>query len=218
MRPEVEQKIINLACPDRMLSESEVSHLMTLCRKYLEHVREEREHFPILKFFCDWALHISLDRSLPGMEILRHLNDTLVEVAPIPDSDLIMNRLTAVVSFQQLRREMGELFQRIGLPNSLADDPARWMNFARHLIEIIRDCPLEVGDVQKMRRPLRELYKAIKSNPIKDGCWVVGVELKEVNYGTSTDSKNMICLHVLHSDTTHLIVPMSAPTVLGSAN
>jgi hypothetical protein len=219
MRPAVEQKIINLASPERMLSEHEVSHLMTLCRKYLEHTRQEPERFPILKFFCDWSLHISIDRSLAGMEILRRLNDTLVEVAPIPDSDLIMNRLTAVVSFQRLRREMGDLFQRIGVANSLEKDQRRWMNFARQLIEIIRDCTLEVGDEGRMPRSFRKLYAAIKANPISVGRWVVGLSLMELDYGKfKDDGKNEICLHVLTSDTTHLIVPMAASAVFGPAS
>jgi hypothetical protein len=218
MRPAVEQKIIDLASPELMLSESEVSHLMTLCRKYLEHTRHEPERFPILKFFCDWALHISIDRSLAGMEILKRLNDTLVEVAPIPDSDLIMNRLTAVVSFQELRHEMGELFQCIGVPSALDRAQDRWTNFAKHLIEIIRDCPLQIGDLRRMSSTVRRLYEAIEANPIKDGCWVTGLEITTIDYGAFREGgKNEICLHIMHSDTTHLIAPMSASAVFGTA-
>jgi hypothetical protein len=218
MRPEVEQKIINLASQEAPLSESEVVHLITLCRKYLEHVREEQEHFPILKFFCDWALHISIDRSLAGMEILRRLNDTLVEVSPVPDSDLIMNRLTAVVSFQQLRREMGGLFQRIGVHNSLDRNQKRWITFVGHLIAIILDCPLKVGNERSMSPPFRKLYDAIKANPIKAGCWVTGLEIKAIDYGAFKDGgKHEICLHIMHSDTTHLIAPMASSAVFGPA-
>jgi hypothetical protein len=216
MKDDVTRKISALASRPKLLSESEVSHLMTLCRKYLEHIPQDRERYSILKFFCDWALHIALDGSLPGLEILRRLNDTLVEVAPVPDSDLITVRLTGVVSFRRLRREMGTLFLQIDVPDPLDEDQERWVNFARHLIEIIRDCPLEIGDEENMSRRAGELYEAIKANPLKNGCWVVGVAVVAVDYGQFLKGgRNEICLHVLSSDTTHLIVPMAASEIFG---
>jgi hypothetical protein len=171
MQNDVARKITALATRREPLSESETSHLMTLCRKYLDHTpKEERLAYPIVRFFCDWAVHVTIDRSQEGLEILKRLNDTLVEVAPIADTDIVIGRITEVLSFRQLRRELGVLFERIGVQDSIDQDQVRWKNFVVHFIEIIRDCPLEVGDVENMPRRARGLYEAIKANPLKPGC------------------------------------------------
>ncbi len=121
MQDDVAEKLTALASCQEPLSESEVSHFLTLCRKYLDHTpRDESVEYPILKFFSNWALHITIDRSREGMEILKRLNDMLVEVASIPNNDVVTSRLTVILSFPQLRREIGELQRAAGL---FADDP-----------------------------------------------------------------------------------------------
>ena len=216
MQTDVARKITALASRRELLSESDVSHLMTLSRKYLEHMpREEREEYPFLKFFSNWALHITLDRSLEGMAILKRLNDTLAEVAPVPDNDLITRRITEILSFRQLRREMGGLFQRLEVPQAIDADQERWTNFAKHLIEIIRDCPLVFSE--KMTREARELYNATTANPLREGVWVIGVSVVEVDYGqfSGSDPKMLLCVCVLLSNTTRIVVPMTAREVFG---
>jgi len=107
MQTDIARKITILASRPEPLSESEVSHLMTLCRKYLDHTEEEPTPYPILEFFCDWALHITIDRNLEGFSILKRLNDTVVELGPVPDNDRMFQRVTEVVSFRKLRGELG---------------------------------------------------------------------------------------------------------------
>lgn len=219
MQTDVARKITALASRQELLSESEASHLMTLCRKFLEHLPpDERTAYPILKFFSNWALHITLDRSLEGLAILKRLNDTLVEVAPVPDNDLISRRITEIISFRQLRREMGVLFQHLGVHQAIDGDQERWAHFAKHLIEIIRDCPLMFGE--NLSREARALHDANASNPLKEGSWVVGLALIEVDYSqfSKTLPKGLLCICVHLSDTTRIVVPMAAAEVLGPPN
>jgi len=219
MQNDVARKIMDLASRRDLLSESEVSHLLTLCRKFLEHIpREDPERYPILKFFTNWALHITLDRSLEGLAILRRLNDTLAKVAPVPNCDLITRRITEVVSFRQLRREMGALFQQIEVPHALDGDQERWTNFAKYLIEIIRDCPLIFGE--NMSREARALHNANAANPLKEGSWVVGVSVVEVDYSqfSNRHPKGLLCVRVQLSDTTQIVVPMAESEIFGPPN
>lgn len=219
MRADVARKIAALALRRELLSESEVSHLMTLCRKLLEHMPgEERERYPILKFFCNWAMHITLDRSLEGLTILRRLNDALVELAPSADGDVLTSRITETVSFRQLRREVGTLLEKLEIPSALVGEQRSWVNFAKHLIEIIRDCPLVFS--KRMAREARALYTAIAENPLREGSWVVGVSVVEVDYGqfSGIDPNRLFCLCVLLSDTTRIVVPMAASEIFGPPN
>ena len=59
-----------------------------------------------------------------------------------------------------------------------------------------------------------ELYEAIKSNPLKPRCWVIGVAVREVD---APDGKNLICLNILTMDLTEILIPMAAREVFGPA-
>ncbi len=187
-----------------------MSHLMTLCRKALDHLPpEERERYPILKFFCNWAMHITLDRSLEGMAILKRLNDTLVELAE-SHTDPIIKKVTELISFRKLRCEMRTLLEYLAIAPLIVDDQSQWENFAKHLIEIIRDCPLGFGE--KMARDA-----AVTAKWLSNRGWVTGVSVVEVDYGLlkGRDSHKILCIHVLMSDTTHIMIPMDAYEVFG---
>src|ERR1700681_3715703 len=46
-----------------LLRESQVLYIMAEIRKYLEHEKgNDIEEFPELEFFCNWALHIKINR------------------------------------------------------------------------------------------------------------------------------------------------------------
>ena len=188
---------------------------MTLCRKYLDHVsKEEQTAYLILRFFCNWAAHITIDRSMEGLEILKRLNDTLVELAE-SHTDLIIKKVTELISFRKLCREIGVLCKDLDIEPRLMDDQNLWENFARQLIEIIRDCPLVFGE--GMAREAQALHAAVKANPLSNRAWVTGVSVVEVDYGLfhSRDSHKILCIHVLMSDTTHIMIPMDAYEVFG---
>jgi hypothetical protein len=220
MQNDIARKITTLASGGEPLSESEVSHFMTLSRKYLDHMpKEERTAYPILRFYCDWAVHITVDRSPEGLAILKRLNDTLVELAPVADNDLINKRITEIVSFRKLRGEIGQLFRQMQVPNPLEADQEKWITFAKHLIEIIRDCPLVFSEkVIRRDSDARELYESIAANPLKPGCWVVGLAVREVDNGQfSKDRTALICIEVKTRDTTCIVIPMAAREIFGPA-
>lgn len=218
MEDDVTRKIAALVSRPERLTESEASHLMTLFRKRLEHMQsEEREPYPILKFFCNWAMHITLDRSSEGVAILQRINDILVECAG-DRTDLIPGKVTEVVSFRQLRREMRRLFGCLRVEPAIVDGQAQWENFVRHLIEIVRDCPLVFG--AKMARDAQAVYAAVTANRVSNRAWVAGVSLVEVDYGQlkgSSVPERLLCIHVLLSDTTHIVIPMTPSEVFGPA-
>lgn len=218
MQNDLAKKLTALASRQETLSESEVSHFMTLCRKYLEHIpRDENAGYPILKFFSNWASHITIDRSREGLEILKRLNDMLVAEASTANTD-ITSLLTALLSFRRLRGEIGGLLEHLGASDPIDQNQTRWKHFVLHLIEIIRDCPVEVGNVEDMSRWARQSYEAITANPIKHGCWLVGVAVVKVDFGQfSTSGKHEICLEMLMSDTTHILIPLAASEVFGPA-
>ena len=111
---------------------------------------------------------------------------------------------------------MKTLFGSLQIGFGLVDEQPKWENFTRHLIEIIRDCPVEVGEVDSMSCRARELYETIVANPFKKGGWVVGLSVAEVDYGLlqGSDSHKLLCIDVLMSDTTQIVIPMDASEIL----
>lgn len=66
MQNDVARKIDAIISRRELLSESEVSHLMTLCRKYLDHMsKEERSAYLVLRLFCNWAALTQNPKTLP---------------------------------------------------------------------------------------------------------------------------------------------------------
>ena len=57
------------------ISDSTTHRLMALLRQLLEE-RNEKHRYPITAMFCDWSLHVKLDRSKPASTLLDLLDGT----------------------------------------------------------------------------------------------------------------------------------------------
>jgi hypothetical protein len=211
MKANIKIKIEQISSKTVPLNESEVVHLMVLLRKYLEHA--ENNDFFVLKFFCDWSLHTAIDRSLPAMELLKKINSIINELKNTPNNDLIMNKITEIVSFQKLKAELKKFFEHTKIANTLISDENIWNSFVEAYIEVILDCPLILADLKRNKKS-KQIYEEIVANPIKEGAHVVGFTLSYVNNSLFTGTKepslnNTLSLVLFTSDTTRLIIPLS---------
>lgn len=214
MENDIIKKIRKIAEGTDIQSESEVSHLMSLFRKIIEHLSEnERGKYFILRFFCDWTLHIKIERSIAGMEILNRLNEILVEAKKEQDNNVIKTKIFEAVSFDGLRNEMSELLCNLGLSNNLTSNN-QWRRFLGLLTEIILDCPIKFPDKKKGK--VKEIYDKIVGNPLRNDMWVT--ELSIIKIDNQTLWKKIkgekipigfpkIHLNILTSNTTRIIVP-----------
>jgi hypothetical protein len=219
MRDEIDKKIDSLLTKGVSLSESEVSHLLTLIRKYLEQLDNiKRVKFTLLNFFCDWALHIEIDHSIPAMEILKNLNDTLVRMKNSTVSDELLNGITSVISFLDLQKQLEDFFLMIGLQSKSLSGREEWLNFIRNYIEIVLNCPLVLP--AKINKKIQPFYDAISTNPLKPGMWVVGFAISRPDKTVFAGTKaafytKFLSLVILTSDTTRIIVPLTGEKILG---
>ncbi|OGM32661.1 hypothetical protein A2803_01210 [Candidatus Woesebacteria bacterium RIFCSPHIGHO2_01_FULL_44_21] len=218
MKVDIKTKLDSL-CAKRDLSESDVSYLMVLVRKYLEfpNMEKKREFIP-LKFFCDWTLHISIEHSIPAMEMLVKLNDTIVRLKQVPDNNLLMKEITKVVSFPILKDQLHKFLTFIGVKDELTTKDSNWTAFLENYVEIIRDqvitFPDQMNSENWRHKVLLTYYNKIKSNPIKKGCWTIGLSLSLINEnffkGISIPSQHFLfCLILYSSDTTKIVIPLA---------
>lgn len=219
MKADIARKITQLVSKSEALSESEVSHLMGLTRKYLEFPNDElKDKFLTLKFFCDWALHIAIDRSIPALEILVKLNDVIVELKKTPDNDLLIQEVTKIVSFPMLKAELRKFLLMLGIEDKLTTDTYKWGKFLERFIEIILDCVLILPDPPQSRR-VKPYYDRIVSNPIKEGFWTIGLSISLVNESffkalKDPSPNSLLCLILYASNTTKVVIPLAKSEIL----
>lgn len=176
MIDEIHRKISDLVIK-RDLSESEVDHLMTLIRKIQERKWGDKpSKYPLLHFFIDWTKHATLDRKVASSIVLR-LNTILYENRNEKDVAKVKNKITDLLSFATLRKELRSFFEEYEFLHNLADDEALWDKFVEQLVHIITDCPLVLPSKQ---------YSEV-NNEIKGGVIATDLRLSYVSSETFTD-------------------------------
>lgn len=202
------------------LTESNVSYLMLLTRKLIEGLSDgEQKKFVTLKFFCDWSAHTAIDRSLHAVKVLSKVNSLIYELQRVPDNNLIIEEVTKIVSFIELKKEIKKFFEGFGLKDSLTVSNNHWLNFVRCFTEIILGSPLTIPR-DRIRKQFKPYLKKILSKPLKEGVWIVGMAIVKLDKGFfEGNGKNrlgilFLCLIIYLSNTTRIIIPLSESFVL----
>jgi len=219
MDSHIKAKIESILTPT--LTESDVSYLMQLIRKRIESLSEkEKEDFITLKFFCDWSAHTTIDRSLYAVKILSKVNSLIYDLQRVPDNNLIIEEVTKIVSFVELKKEIKKFFKKLGLKDTLTTNNDRWLNFVRCFTEIILGSPLTMPE-GRIRKEFKPYLKKIQSKPLRQGVWIIGMAIVKIDKGFfEGDGKNrygilLLCLILYLSNTTRICIPLSGSFVFG---
>jgi len=142
MENEIIQKLrAVLAAP--IETEAEVVYLLVEIRKFLDHVRRTQK-FPVLRMYCNWVVHISLDRHGTG-SILESMDNALALKSTV-EFGAALQRAFDIFSFDRLRNELRQFLQRNSLPTNLMDDPAQWGRLLQLYVNVVSECPLVFKD------------------------------------------------------------------------
>ncbi len=126
-----------------------IVYLFVQIRKLLYH-REDLHNinkysYEVLKFYCDWVVHIELERKRNRQaknilfELEKVINDCYLNNAP---DDIMSSYISAIISFKKLQNELILFFRNYGLPNDILDKD-KWDIFILAFFEVISDCPLK---------------------------------------------------------------------------
>lgn len=122
-------------------SEADVVYVLVEIRKILEH-DEQAGIFSTLSFYCDWAVHVKLDRR-GARQILQLLDDRLGHFDPANPGSLDRDgKALDVLSFGLLREHLHRFCESKGLPTVWTEDEAPWQKFLLLYAEVVRDSPL----------------------------------------------------------------------------
>jgi hypothetical protein len=124
-------------------TEPKVIYLFVEIRKFLDSCNSKTKNkYPNLYFFCDWVLHIQMDRS-PTQEILKRFEKIVNGQKNIKDiSKVFINREVDFYMFYDLKEELIYFLQENNLPYKKIKDNVDWPIFRKLLVEILKECPL----------------------------------------------------------------------------
>ncbi len=184
--------------------ESEDSHLLSLIRKELENLDEkEITDFSDLKLFCDWALHNKIDRSAAGSRLVAKIHETIHQVKTAHTDHVISEASkTLLLPFsEQLRAFLTDR----NLPTAITDDAQAWRHFLRNIFQIVEQVPICIKSKDE---------DTLKDSPLKTGMWVneltiIKVDFSALDMPRGSSIGEIYCLHILTSDTTKIIIPLT---------
>jgi hypothetical protein len=126
-------------------TEPEVLFVLIKIRKLLE-TRTTGPKSPTLKFFCDWALHTSLDRG-GALNIIMQF-DKVMEPYLAGDMDAfnasIEKHINDLLTAERFRNELQRFLSFHGLPYRLTSEQSSWQDFVDKYLSSVADSPLEI--------------------------------------------------------------------------
>ena len=198
---------LKLLLQKKTLSESEYVHLLVLIRKELEILKDHNptdySTFDHLKLFCDWTLHMAIDRSVTGSFLIVNINKTLNDVKHSHTWEVIEKVSSSLIS--KFSDQMKDFLVKNSLPTDIVDDGHRWRDLLRNILEIISQNPV-------ILQPKHEA--SVTGTPLKEGMWAREVSIVKINFDkmsgkASLSDKETYCLMVLTSDSTKLVIPIT---------
>lgn len=136
MEEAIKEKLRN-ALSEQIEKECQVVYIMVEVRKLLDRFSEQK--YSLLRFFCDWVLHIEINNLSPAREILNR-------IATEHKSKEFIGTSIEFISFDHLRNEMLNFFKEkdINLPSEWLINHEKWNSFRKIFSNIIKDCPLKI--------------------------------------------------------------------------
>ena len=125
-------------------TEPRVVYVLVQARKLLEMMNDS--DFETLKFYCDWVLHVKLDRR--GASNVIKLFESIQKAADEGNAELYESRsmwlFGQVLSGDTFRKQLIDVLSRNEIPREVFTDNAKWHDFLRCYGAIIHGVPLEL--------------------------------------------------------------------------
>jgi hypothetical protein len=133
-------------------TECEVVYVMVEIRKLMDRGEGERRktvpeadrrrlrpEFPVLKLFCDWAVHINIEWNREAEPLMREFDGA---VESVKAGNGIPLAFLEFLSLSHLREEFARFLKVNGLPIRLVEDAHSWDRFLDLYSAVVSDCPI----------------------------------------------------------------------------
>jgi hypothetical protein len=136
--------------------ECQIVYLFVETRKLLDRTGQS-DKYAFIRFFCDWVLHTEKTQNLKivrddfekiAIDIEAQGKKSIVQL--IVGSDT--RSIEQFVDFVKLRAQLGNLFQKNKIVNSLIVDDDNWFSMRNLLFRVLADQPIDFKD-----KPVRDI-------------------------------------------------------------
>lgn len=110
---------------EKIEKECQVIYIMLNIRKALDDLSGK---YPLLKFNCNWALHIKINKTSPIKKSLK-------------EADKDLNKIIDFVYLCPLKDQLREFLEELSLPSEIVKKSEKWENFRKLLHRILIDTP-----------------------------------------------------------------------------
>jgi hypothetical protein len=123
-------------------TEPKVVYLLCEMRKLLDNYPPPEPKPFTFKLFCNWALHINLDREHTTKQFLQELDDFIYRfifthgISSIPEETPFFQNL---VNLNNFRKEFKNLLTFYGLPTEICNNDSYWLAFLKAYAGVIED-------------------------------------------------------------------------------
>ena len=198
MKPDIVAKLAEELRHD-IRSERQVVYILVELRKLMQLNGDtgEKSRYYALEFYCDWAVHPTLDR--PGAQRIVKRFDKYQALVEEMTNASDGQKITADMSFlgelgntlrlSKFREQLGGYLNLHGLDSTIAGDDGKWANFLRYYSGVIEDCPLKCSD-PGLKFTDEVVVKVIDVKPPGTAEWVLVIEWSWTSKITGMETKN----------------------------
>lgn len=153
MEESIKEKLRN-ALSESITKECQVVYIMVEIRKLLDRTKSK---YPLLRFYCNWALHIEINKISGAREILEKMAEKRYSLEGMH-----------FIDFSHLYKELESFLSTNGLTAEFMGDYRKWFNFKKLLVEVLIDCPIKIQP-----EPIEEFVFKKPKNNNKDVDWEI---------------------------------------------
>ena len=139
MKNEIIQKL-GVVLSKSIESEEQVVYILVQMRKLIDHSQNKSKYL-VLIFYCDWALHIKLDRTT-ACQMLEKFDEALGAQNDDKTYRVAVEMLGPIISFETFRDEFINFLLEQSLPTQIAGKMQPWGRFLQLYLRVVTDCPL----------------------------------------------------------------------------
>jgi len=120
-------------------SECQVVYLLVEIRKLMDKSNVPRHSYESLRLYCDWVVHVDIDRNAVAKRIVRTADDIFAKLIRGSLADHETSVLKRVFSLDVFREELGQFLEENRMRRFSGSE---WNAFAACFLNVIEDCPL----------------------------------------------------------------------------
>ena len=115
-----------------------VVYLMVEVRKLMDR-RDASGEYPVLKLFCDWAVHINIGWNRAAEPLMREFD---VAVESVKAGNGMPFAFLEFLSLSHFREEFSRFLRANRLPCRVVEDGGEWDRFLDLYSAVVSDCPI----------------------------------------------------------------------------